>query len=139
MSLLGIIALLGMAPDRIFLFLALGSGGAPADVERTLLPHPAGVDIHSDRLFQRGVHHRALRLSRTLLTRLTPPDQTGAFFGAYAISGTATVLAGADAGQHRHPNDRDPAGRLRDDHGAARHRFSSVCCSSGRATATFAT
>jgi UMF1 family MFS transporter len=29
--------------------------------------------------------------SRTLLTRLTPPDQTGAFFGAYAVSGTATV------------------------------------------------
>ena len=29
--------------------------------------------------------------SRTLLTRLTPPEQTGAFFGAYAVSGTATV------------------------------------------------
>jgi UMF1 family MFS transporter len=28
--------------------------------------------------------------SRTLLTRLTPADQTGAFFGAYAVSGTAT-------------------------------------------------
>jgi UMF1 family MFS transporter len=25
------------------------------------------------------------------LTRLAPPEQTGAFFGAYAVSGTATV------------------------------------------------
>lgn len=33
--------------------------------------------------------------SRTLLTRLTPPDQTGAFFGLYALSGTATVFLGS--------------------------------------------
>jgi UMF1 family MFS transporter len=32
--------------------------------------------------------------SRTLLTRLTPPDQTGAFFGVYALSGTATSWLG---------------------------------------------
>ena len=29
--------------------------------------------------------------SRTTLTRLTPPEQTGAFFGAYAVSGVATA------------------------------------------------
>ncbi len=29
--------------------------------------------------------------SRTLLTRLTPADQTGAFFGVYALSGVATA------------------------------------------------
>ena len=29
--------------------------------------------------------------SRTALTRLTPPDQTGAFFGIYALSGVATA------------------------------------------------
>jgi MFS transporter, UMF1 family len=29
--------------------------------------------------------------SRTLLTRLTPPEQTGAFFGVYALSGVATL------------------------------------------------
>jgi UMF1 family MFS transporter len=33
--------------------------------------------------------------SRTLLTRLTPPEQTGAFFGVYALSGTATVWLGS--------------------------------------------
>jgi UMF1 family MFS transporter len=32
--------------------------------------------------------------SRTLLTRLTPPAQTGAFFGVYALSGTATSWLG---------------------------------------------
>ena len=74
------------------LLLALRSGGACADVERTLLPHPAGVDLHANRLFQRAVFITAhYASSRTLLTRLTPPDQTGAFFGAYAVSGTATV------------------------------------------------
>lgn len=29
--------------------------------------------------------------SRTLLTRITPPEQTGAFFGVYALSGVATA------------------------------------------------
>jgi UMF1 family MFS transporter len=29
-----------------------------------------------------------------LLTRLTPPEQTGAFFGVYALSGTATSWLG---------------------------------------------
>ncbi len=33
--------------------------------------------------------------SRTLLTRLTPPEETGAFFGLYALSGTATVWIGS--------------------------------------------
>jgi UMF1 family MFS transporter len=29
--------------------------------------------------------------ARTALTRLTPPEQTGAFFGVYALSGVATA------------------------------------------------
>jgi MFS transporter, UMF1 family len=33
--------------------------------------------------------------SRTLLVRLTPPEQTGAFFGVYALSGTATIWLGS--------------------------------------------
>ena len=32
--------------------------------------------------------------SRTMLTRLTPPEQTGAFFGVYALSGVATGWLG---------------------------------------------
>lgn len=33
--------------------------------------------------------------SRTLLTRLTPAERTGAFFGLYALSGTATTWLGS--------------------------------------------
>jgi UMF1 family MFS transporter len=32
--------------------------------------------------------------SRTMLTRLAPPDQIGAFFGVYALSGVATGWLG---------------------------------------------
>ena len=32
--------------------------------------------------------------SRTMLTRLTPPEKTGAFFGVYALSGVATGWLG---------------------------------------------
>jgi UMF1 family MFS transporter len=32
--------------------------------------------------------------ARTLLTRLSPPDQTGTFFGVYALSGAATTWLG---------------------------------------------
>jgi UMF1 family MFS transporter len=32
--------------------------------------------------------------SRTLLTRLVPPDRLGAFFGLYALSGAATMWLG---------------------------------------------
>jgi UMF1 family MFS transporter len=30
-----------------------------------------------------------------MLTRLTPPARTGAFFGVYALSGTATIWLGS--------------------------------------------
>ena len=60
--------------------------------------------------------------SRTLLTRLTPPEQTGAFFGVYALSGVATAVARADPGEPRHPADPHPAGRLRQHHPAADRR-----------------
>ncbi|HEX7884561.1 MAG TPA: MFS transporter [Phenylobacterium sp.] len=33
--------------------------------------------------------------SRTLMTRLSPPDQAGAFFGVFALSGTATLWLGS--------------------------------------------
>jgi len=32
--------------------------------------------------------------ARTMLTRLTPPEKTGAFFGVYALSGVATGWLG---------------------------------------------
>jgi UMF1 family MFS transporter len=91
MSLLGIIALLGMAPDRIFFFWHYDPAAhAPmwnGPFFRTLPEWIFTLIGFSNAVFITA-HYAS---SRTLLTRLTPPDQTGAFFGAYAVSGTATV------------------------------------------------
>jgi UMF1 family MFS transporter len=91
MSLLGIIALLGMAPDRIFFFWHYDPAAhAPmwnGPFFRTLPEWIFTLIGFSNAVFITA-HYAS---SRTLLTRLAPPDQTGAFFGAYAVSGTATV------------------------------------------------
>jgi UMF1 family MFS transporter len=91
MSLLGIIALLGMAPDRIFFFWRWDPAAHPpmwnGPFFRTLPEWIFTLIGFSNAVFITA-HYAS---SRTLLTRLTPSDQTGAFFGAYAISGTATV------------------------------------------------
>jgi UMF1 family MFS transporter len=91
MSLLGIIALLGMAPDRIFFFWHYDAAAhAPlwnGPFFRTL-PDWIFILIGFSNAVFITAHYAS---SRTLLTRLTPPEQTGAFFGAYAVSGTATV------------------------------------------------
>jgi UMF1 family MFS transporter len=91
MSLLGIIALLGMGPDRIFFFWhynpALHAPMWNGPFFRTLPEWIFTLIGFSNAIFITA-HYAS---SRTLLTRLAPPDQTGAFFGAYAVSGTATV------------------------------------------------
>jgi UMF1 family MFS transporter len=91
MSLLGIIALLGMAPDRILFFWHYDvAAHAPmwnGPFFRTLPEWIFTLIGFSNAIFITA-HYAS---SRTLLTRLTPPDQTGAFFGAYAVSGTATA------------------------------------------------
>jgi MFS transporter, UMF1 family len=89
-SLLGIIAMLGMAPDRI-LYLWSWNPAAHAPMWggpffRTL---PEWVFLGIG--FSNAVFITAhFATGRTLLTRLTPPAQTGAFFGVFALSGTAT-------------------------------------------------
>ena len=91
MSLLGIIALLGMAPDRILFFWHWDPSAHPpmwnGPFFRTLPEWIFTLIGFSNAIFITAQYAS----SRTLLTRLTPPDQTGAFFGAYAVSGTATV------------------------------------------------
>jgi UMF1 family MFS transporter len=91
MSLLGIVALLGMAPDRILFFWHFDAAThAPlwnGPFFRTL-PDWIFILIGLSNAVFITAHYAS---SRTLLTRLTPPEQTGAFFGAYAVSGTATV------------------------------------------------
>jgi len=91
MSFIGIVALLGMGPDRIFFFwrydLAAHAPLWNGPFFRTL-PEWIFILIGFSNAVFITAHYAS---SRTLLTRLTPPEQTGAFFGAYAVSGTATV------------------------------------------------
>lgn len=94
MSLLGIIAFLGMAPDRILYFWQWNPAAHPAlwngPFFRTL---PEWIFLLIG--FSNAVFITAqFASSRTLLTRLTPPERTGAFFGVYALSGTATSWLG---------------------------------------------
>jgi UMF1 family MFS transporter len=95
MSILGVIAFLGMAPDKIFYFwhftpaLHAKVWDGPffttwPDIIYLLIGFSNAVFITA--------HYAS---SRTLLTRLTPPDQTATFFGVYALSGTATVWLGS--------------------------------------------
>ncbi len=95
MTLLGIIALLGMGPDKI-LYLWHFNPAAHAPVWsgpmfRTLPEIVFLLIGFSNAVFITAQYAS----SRTLLTRLTPPEQTGAFFGVYALSGTATVWLGS--------------------------------------------
>jgi UMF1 family MFS transporter len=83
--------MLGIAPDRLFyLWPYDASAHAPlwnGPVFRTL-PDLAFIGIgFLNAIFITGQYAS----SRTLLTRLTPPEQTGAFFGVYALSGVATL------------------------------------------------
>ncbi|MDB5476678.1 MAG: hypothetical protein JWP49_2189 [Phenylobacterium sp.] len=83
--------MLGIAPDRLFYLWPYDAAAhAPlwgGPVFRTL-PDWAFIGIgFVNAIFICGQYAS----SRTLLTRLTPPEQTGAFFGVYALSGVATL------------------------------------------------
>ncbi|RYF97410.1 MAG: MFS transporter, partial [Caulobacteraceae bacterium] len=95
MSLLGIIATIGMAPDQILYFWAYDPNAhAPmwnGPFFRTL-PEWIFLLIGFSNAVFITAHYAS---SRTLLVRLTPPEQTGAFFGVYALSGTATIWLGS--------------------------------------------
>ena len=94
MSLLGIIALLGMTPDTILYFWHWTPAAHPAlwsgPFFRTA-PEWVFLAIGFSNAVFITAHYAS---SRTLLTRLTPSAQTGAFFGVYALSGTATSWLG---------------------------------------------
>ena len=91
MSMLGMVAFLGMRPDLI-LYVIPYDATAHAPLWNgpvfTHLPDVIFVLVG----FVNAVFITAqYASSRTLLTRLTPPDQTGTFFGVYALSGVATA------------------------------------------------
>jgi UMF1 family MFS transporter len=94
MSLLGVIALLGMSPHLILYAWPFDPAAhAPlwnGPFFRTL-PEWIYLLIGFSNAVFITAHYAS---SRTLLTRLTPPARTGAFFGVYALSGTATSWLG---------------------------------------------
>lgn len=95
MSLLGIISVLGMAPDRIlFLWPYDPAAHAPlwnGPFFRTLPELIFLLIGFSNATFITAQYAS----SRTMLTRVTPPEKAGTFFGLYAVSSTATVWLGS--------------------------------------------
>ena len=95
MATLGMIASLGMAPDKI-LYLWHWDPGTHANVWNGPFFRSVPEWIYLLIGFSNAVFITAhYASSRTLLTRLTPPEKSGAFFGVYALSGTATVWLGS--------------------------------------------
>ena len=91
MTALTLIAILGMRPDRI-LYLwpydAAAHGPLWSGPVFTTLPNLIFLLLgFTNAIFITGQYASA----RTALTRLTPPSQTGAFFGVFALSGVATA------------------------------------------------
>jgi MFS transporter, UMF1 family len=91
MTILGLLAFMSMAPDRILYFWAWDTAAHPPIWDGPVfrnLPDVVFVLIgFSNAIFITAQYAS----SRTMLTRLTPPEQTGAFFGVYALSGVATA------------------------------------------------
>lgn len=95
MSLVGTIAIIGMGPEQILYFWAHDPAAhAPMWNGPFFRSLPEWIYLligFSNAIFITA-HYAS---SRTLLVRLTPPEQTGAFFGVYALSGTATIWLGS--------------------------------------------
>ena len=91
MSMLGLLAMLGMRPDLILFFWSYDAVAHAPIWGGPVFQHlPDWIFVlvgFSNAIFITAQYAS----SRTLLTRLTPPDQTGTFFGVYALSGVATA------------------------------------------------
>ena len=91
MTILGLTAVLGMRQDLILYFWhwdpAAHGPVWNGPFVRTVPDLIYLVIGFSNAIFITGQYASA----RTALTRLTPPEQTGAFFGVYALSGVATA------------------------------------------------
>ena len=90
---LGLLALIGIAPDRIFYLWRVAPTHA---VWNGPMFRTAPELVYLGLAAVLSVFITAsYASSRTLLTRLTPPEETGTFFGLYALSGTATLWIGS--------------------------------------------
>jgi UMF1 family MFS transporter len=90
MTILGLTAFLGMTPERILYFWPYDPAAHAPLWNGPVFRHlPDLVVLLTG--FNNAIFITAqYASSRTALTRLSPPEQTGAFFGVYALSGVAT-------------------------------------------------
>ncbi|MET0271574.1 MAG: MFS transporter [Phenylobacterium sp.] len=91
MTILALIAFIGMAPDRILYFWAYDAAAHAPLWDGPVFRHLPDVLFVLISFVNAVFITAQYASSRTMLTRLTPPEQTGAFFGVYAISGVATA------------------------------------------------
>jgi UMF1 family MFS transporter len=91
MTILGLLALLGMAPDRILFFWSYDAATAQPLWNGPVFQHLPDVVFVLISFVNAVFITAQYASSRTMLTRITPPEQTGAFFGVYALSGVATA------------------------------------------------
>jgi UMF1 family MFS transporter len=90
MTIVGIVSMLGLSPTTLFYVIPYDAAAHPplwnGPVFRTLPDWLFLAIGFNNAIFITGQYASA----RTTLTRLTPPEQTGAFFGVYALAGVAT-------------------------------------------------
>ena len=92
-TIVGLVALLGVSPAGMRFVFAVQPGTSPLWNGPVFTRMPEIVFLALGALI--AVFNTAVfASSRTFLTRLTPPGQSGAFFGLYALAGTATVWLG---------------------------------------------
>ena len=123
MSLLGIIAFLGMSPDQNSLLLALGPCGACQPLEWALLSHCPGVDLPPDRILQRCFHHSALRVEPHLAHTPDAACTDRRFLRRLRPLWHGHELAWPLSGESRHPYLQDATGWFRNDHSLAGPRL----------------
>lgn len=91
MTMLGLIGFLGMRPDLILYAWPYDAATAAPIWNGPVFTHLPDVIFVLVGFVNAIFITAQYASSRTLLTRITPPDQTGAFFGVYALSGVATA------------------------------------------------
>jgi len=92
-TILGIVALLGVSPGGVRFIFTVQPDAPPLWHGPLFTTTPELVFLGLGGLV--AIFNTALfASSRTFLARLTPPGQSGTFFGLYALAGTATVWLG---------------------------------------------
>lgn len=92
-TIVGIVALLGVSPEGVRFIFSVRPGASPLWNGPVFTTTPEVIFLALGGVI--AVFNTAVfASSRTFLTRLIPPGQSGAFFGLYALAGTATVWLG---------------------------------------------